>query len=129
MLQEYELISARPDWVPGCFLLYKNCEKINTLFTNSKDYRAVSSTNRHYCFDETNFQQDAFSEGEKYYEIPSEIESMMHAIRRLEEIGHIKPYFNLHMIEGRPEKLKWDKGTLVYKNKYEVLLYHLIKLK
>ncbi|MBS1946824.1 MAG: hypothetical protein JST47_03575 [Bacteroidetes bacterium] len=129
LMKVYDLISIRPDWAPGCFLLFKNCKKMNTLFMQSKDYKKVFSNGRHYCFDETNFQHDAFTEGKKYYEIPSKIESMMHVIRRLEEKDYIYPYFEFFIIEGRPGKLKWEKGTLIYKNEFEAILYHLIKLK
>ena len=129
ILDEYDLISVRPDWAPGCFLLFRNCDKMNRLFMQSKDYRKVFSDSRHFCFDETNFQHDAFTDGKKYSEIPSEIESMMHVIRRMEEHGHIRPYFDLHIVEGTPGKLKWTKGVLTYKGKYEAMLYHLIKLK
>jgi hypothetical protein len=129
LMDEYDLISVRPDWAPGCFLLFRNCDKMNRLFMQSKDYKKVFSDSRHYCFDETNFQHDAFTEGKRYSEIPSEIESMMHVIRRMEENGYIRPYFDLHIVEGRPGKLKWTNGVLTYKRKYEAMLYHLIKLK
>jgi len=129
LMKEYDLLSVRPDWVPGCFLLFKNTEKMQKLFMHSKDFQKVFSSNKHYCFDETNFKHDLFTEGKQYNEIPSEIESMMHVIKRLEQIGYIKTYFELHIVEGRPGKLKWDRGVLTYKNEYEALLYHLIKLK
>jgi hypothetical protein len=129
LMKEYDLLSVRPDWVPGCFLLFRNNEKMNKLFMQSKDFQKVFSSNKHYCFDETNFQHDLFSDGKKYYEIPSEIESMMHVIQRMEEKGYIKAYFELHIVEGRPGRLKWDRGVLTYRNEYEALLYHLIKLK
>lgn len=129
MLKEFDLISPRPDWVPGCFLLFKNSEKMNTLFMQSKDYRKVFESNQHFCFDETNFSHDLFTDGYKYYEIATEIESMMHVIKRLEAANEIKPYFDLHIVEGRPGKLKWNNGTLTYRNQFEALLYHLIKLK
>ena len=54
---------------------------------------------------------------------------MMHVIQRMEEKGYIKAYFELHIVEGRPGRLKWDRGVLTYRNEYEALLYHLIKLK
>lgn len=129
ILQEFDIISPRPDWVPGCFLLFKNTEKMNTLFMQSKDYRKIFTSSKHFCFDETNFSHDLFTEGYQYSEIPTEIESMMHVIKRLEETGEIKPYFDLHIVEGRPGKLRWNKGMLTYRNQFEALLYHLIKLK
>lgn len=129
LLQGFEIISPRPDWVPGCFLLFKNTKKMNTLFMQSKDYRKIFTSDQHFCFDETNFSHDLFTEGYKYFEIPTAIESMMHVIKRLEEKGEIKAHFDLHIVEGRPGKLKWHEGVLTYRNKFEVLLYHLIKLK
>ena len=102
---------------------------MNTLFTHSKDYRKVFSSNTHYCFDETNFAHEAFEEGKAYDEIDTEIESMMHVVKKMEGTGYIKPYFDLHIIEGIPGKLKWENGKMFYRNKYEILLYHLIRLK
>ena len=66
----------------------------------NKDYKMVFTNTKHYCFDETNFKHDEFSGGKNYQEIPSEIESMMHVVRKLEAENYLKPYFDLHIIEG-----------------------------
>jgi hypothetical protein len=129
LLEKYELISVRPDWIPGCFLLFKNIEKMNRLYTHSKDYQKVLTSDRHYCFDETNFAHDDFTDGKSYKDIHTEIESMMHVVKRMEEANWIKPYFDLFIIEGIPGKLKWANGKLIYRNRFEILLYHLIRLK
>ncbi len=129
LLENYDLISVRPDWIPGCFLLFKNYDKMNTLFMHSKDYKKVLMSERHYCFDETNFAHDDFTDGKLYTEVNTEIESMMHVVKKLEASGYIKPYFDLFIIEGIPGKLKWVHGKLTYRNRFEVLLYHLIRLK
>lgn len=129
LLNEYDLISVRPDWLTGCFLLYRNTHKINTVYQFSKDYRKVFTDSKHYCFDETNFMHDEFSEGKSYEEIPSEIESMMHVVKKLEAQNYLKLYFDLHIIEGLPGKLKWEKGKMYYRGKYEILLYHMIYFK
>ncbi|HEY8782975.1 MAG TPA: DUF6625 family protein [Mucilaginibacter sp.] len=129
LLESYDLISVRPDWIPGCFLLFKNTLKMNTLFQQSKDYKKVFSSDAHYCFDETNFAHDDFTDGKAWHEIDTEIESMMHVVKKMEGAGYITPYFDLHIIEGIPGKLKWENGTMTYRDKYEILLYHLIRLK
>ena len=129
LLQNYDLISVRPDWIPGCFLLYKNILKMNTLFQHSKDYKKVFISNKHYCFDETNFAHNEFKAGKSYLEINTEIESMMHVVKKLEEANYIKPFFDFFMIEGLPGKLKWENGRMIYRNKYEILLFHLMYLK
>ena len=130
LLDNHDVISVRADWLTGCFLLFRNVLKVNTLFLQSKDYRKVFSTDKHYCFDETNFKHDAFTDGKAYYEIESEIESMTHVVKKMEAENYVKPYFDLHIIEGGSfGKLMWDDGRLIYKNRFEVLLYHLINFK
>ena len=129
VLEKYKLISVRPDWLTGCFLLYKNCLRLNTLYTNSKDYKKVFSSAEHYCFDETNFSHGEFSIGYQFFEIKTEVESMMHVVKKLEGQLLLKPYFDLHIIEGKPGMLKWQKGKMFYRDQYEILLYHLIEFK
>jgi hypothetical protein len=129
LLETFDLISVRPDWLTGCFLLYKNNDRLNTLFMHSKDYKKVFTSAKHYCFDETNFAHDAFSQGKNYLSIETEIESMMHVVKKAEAKNYIKPYFDLHIIEGLPGKLSFEKGKMFYRNKYEILLYHMVLFK
>ncbi|RWY48330.1 DUF6625 family protein [Mucilaginibacter gilvus] len=125
----YDLISVRPDWLTGCFLLYRNVFKVNHLYEQSRDYVKVFTTDHHYCFDETNFAHEDFSEGKSYLEINTEIESMMHVVKKMEAIDGLRVFFDLFIIEGLPGKLSWVNGQMIYKNKFEVLLYHLIYFK
>lgn len=129
LLEGSDIISVRHDWLSGCFLLYRNCFKMNTLFMQSKDYGLVLSSSKHYCFDETNFSHDAFSEGIPYTSIATEIESMTHVVKRLEEAHDLKPFFDFLIIEGLPGRLKWEKGSLYYRNRFEALFYHMIYFK
>lgn len=129
ILSSHDLISVRHDFLSGYFLLFKNERKLNYLFTESKDYKMVFESEKHYCFDETNFEHKAFTKQVPYSEIHSEIESMMHVVRKLEDRGDIKPYFEFHVVEGVPGQLRWSEGKLFFKDKFEVLLYHLIVLK
>lgn len=129
LLENYELISVRHDWLSGCFLLYKNTEKLNTLFLHSTDYKKVFTSDMHYCFDETNFAHDAFSDGKPWHDIKTEVESMTHVVKKLEAENYIKPFFDFIIIEGLPGKLKWENGKMYYRNRYEILFYHLIYFK
>ena len=129
LLDNHELINVRHDFISGYFLLFRNNEKMNTLFMRSKDYKKVLSSPVHYCFDETNFQHNDFTDILKYPKRVHEVDSMMHLIRRLEKNNELKTYFDFHVIEGLPGRLKWDKGKLFYKNTYEVMLYHMILFK
>jgi hypothetical protein len=129
ILEDYDLISVRHDWISGCFLLYRNDKKLNTLFKKSKDYKKVLSSDIHYCFDETNFAHAEFTLGKSYRDINTEVESMMHVVKKMEDANYIKPFFDFFIIEGRPGRLYWIKGKLLYRKRFEVLLYHLIYLK
>jgi len=129
LLENYDLISVRHDWLSGCFLLYKNTKKINHLFLHSRDYKKVFMSDIHYCFDETNFAHHAFSDGKPWHEIDTEIESMTHVVKKLEGEGYVKPFFDFIIIEGLPGKLKWEQGKMYYRNRYEILFYHLIYFK
>lgn len=129
LLSGKELISVRHDFISGYFLLLRNSRKMNTLFMLSRDFRKVLGSRKHYCFDETGFQYSEFGEGISYPEHPYEIESMMHVVRRLEESHEIATYFDFHVVEGVPGELKWSYGRLCYKDMFEAILYHLIKLK
>lgn len=129
MLIDYDVISVRHDFLSGVFSLFRNCKEINELFKKSKDYKKVFTNGKHCCFDETNFTYDLFAEGFSYSEIESEIESMTHLVKKLHYQKVLNAYFDFHIIEGLPGKIKWSNGILTYKNTIEAILYHLIKLK
>jgi len=129
VLSNHDLICVRHDFLTGYFQLFRNNEKMNTLFMKSKDYKKVFTSPQHYCFDETNFAWDAFAEGKPLQEMNCEIESMNHVVRKLQDKKEINAYFDFHVIEGLPGRLKWQHGTLTYKNEFEVMLYHMVLFK
>jgi hypothetical protein len=132
MLEEYELITARHDFLSGTFTLFRNNVKMNTLFMQSKDYKKVFSSSAHYCFDECNFlwkQIGELKKSQTIFDLPSEIESMTHVVRRLQNENKLKVFFDFLIVEGKPGHLKWVEGKVIFKNKFEALLYHLIKFK
>jgi hypothetical protein len=129
MLNQFDLISVRHDYITGHFALYRNCNKMNELFLQTKDYKKVFTEGRNFCFDETNYAFEAFTNGVPYDQISTEIESMTHLVKRLAAKKYLRAYFDFHIIEGLPGKLKWDRGKLTYKDKFEAMMYHLIALK
>jgi len=129
LLCEYDVISARHDYLTGSFALFRNGLFNNALFVESKDYKMVYTTSHNFCFDETNYAFKAFEEGLHYSEIKTEVESMTHVVRRLEEAGKLKVYFEFQILEGLAGNMLWDNGRLIYRKEFEVMYYHLIKLK
>ena len=128
-LDNYDLIAVRHDFLTGYFLLFRNNEKLKWLFSHSRDYERVFRDEIHYCFDETNFHFQDFEAKMHYSQIQSDVESMTHVAKRLDEHKYIRAYFDYHVIEGAYGKLCWDNGKLMYKNKFEAILYHLIMFK
>jgi len=129
LLDEYDFISVRHDYTSGCFALYRNNYLMNNFFKRSKDYKKVFSNDKHFCFDECSFAWDALTEGKSIFEIETEIESFTHIIKSAINNNEIKAHFDFILVEGVPGKIKFDHGKIIYKNAFEVILYHLIVLK
>ena len=129
ILNEYDVISARHDYLTGCFSLFRNNKDIRELFMQSKDYQKIFISNENFFFDETNFAFKEFEAGLHYSQIKTEIESMTHVVRRLEERGNLKPYFEFQIVEGFAGNMLWDRGVLVYRKEFEAMLYHLVRFK
>ncbi len=129
ILEAYDIISVRHDFLTGYFQLFRNNHDTRNLFSQSRDFMKVFSSDTHYCFDETNFMHQAFNDNQDWREIVCEIDSMMHVVCRLRDQGMLRCYFDFHVIEGLPGKLAWNKGKLFYNKQYEILLYHMIKFK
>lgn len=129
LLNEYDVVNTRHDYLTGSFLLFKNNDTINSLFTKSRDYKKVFTSEKHYCFDECNFKHMYLESNKNIFEVSCEIESMEHIIRREYECNKINVFFDFLVIDGLSGKLKWDNGILSYSNKLEILLYHLIQYK
>lgn len=129
ILNIYDVISARHDYLTGCFALYRNTPYLNILFMESKNYRKVFTENANFFFDETNFAFEEFGNGVHYSLIKTEIESMTHVVRRLNESGKINAYFELQIVEGFAGNMLWDKGKIIYRRQFEVMLYHMVRFK
>jgi hypothetical protein len=129
MLDTFDVINTRHDYLTGSFMLLRNNEILNNLFTKSKDYQKVFTSDVHYCFDECNFKHAQMEQEMNIFDVDCEIESMEHVIRKEMKLGSINVFFDFLVIDGLSGKLKWDNGVLGYDNKFEILLYHLIQYK
>lgn len=129
LLKKYDLITVHEDYTTGVFTIFRNCKKMNTLFMKSNDYKKVFSESRSFYFDETNFAFGEFKMGISPDNIRTEVESMTHLVKKMQHQNLLTAYFDSHILEGLPGRLKWQKGRLVYQNKFEVMLFNLILLK
>ncbi len=128
-LEEYDVISTRHDYITGTFALFRNNRQMNTLFMQSKDYKKVFSSSKHFCFDECNFLWKELQAGKSIYALPYKIESMTHIVRKFHDQGKLKALFDFIIVEGTPGRIKWVKGRIIYRNRFEAMFYHLIGFK
>ncbi|GGC05551.1 hypothetical protein GCM10011325_35540 [Dyadobacter sediminis] len=141
VLANYDIITAKREYLVGHFTLYRNAAITNRLFLESADYREVFQSPRSYAFDECNFLWWKLLSGGDILSTPSRIESMSHVVKRLTAKGRIRAYFESHVIEqdkllanGSLEELSnrlfWDNGVLYDQDdKTEYLSFHFHFLK
>lgn len=129
MLGQYDFISLRHDYTTGCFALYRNNKKMNTFFKRSKDYELVFTNKQHYCFDECNFAWDQLTAGKSIFELETEIESFTQIIKAADSANEIKAHFDFLLMEGKTGRVVFDHGKIIYKRRFEAILYHLFWLK
>lgn len=129
LLETYDVFSFRPEYLTGSLTIYRNTKKINELFMQSKDYKTVFSQSEYFNFDECNFLFVPLWDGKSIENIPCQIESMTHIVKEKAKEGYLRTYFDFNLIEGTIGNIKWTKGKIIYKNKFEAILYHLLKFK
>lgn len=129
LLDEYDTICVRHDFITACCMLFRNSEYVNTLFKKSKDYQMIFTSEKNFAFDESNFEQSAIIEKEDIFKIECEIESMQHIILNEDREGRLKAHFDFLICEGTAGELLWENGLFSYKGKLEIMLYHLLNYK
>jgi hypothetical protein len=127
ILNRYEVVTARREYIAGFFSLFRNNKKINTLFKRSKDYRKAFQDPAFYDFDECNWEWGPLLDGKKIWELRSEVESITHIIKHAERAGEIAVFW--HTMESHPGKLVWDRGALLNSKGQQLLLCHFIFFK
>jgi hypothetical protein len=129
MVDNYDFISIRHDYTTGCFALYKNNDMMNSFFMRSKDYKLVFSNSKHYCFDECNFVWDDLAIGMSIFDLDTEIESFTHLIKSAQNSNELKAHFHFILMEGATGKVVFDNGKIIFRKKFEAILYHLFWIK
>lgn len=129
ILDNYDVIAVREEYVTGFFTLFRNIPFINRLYEQSKDFKLVFRNGKNFTFDECNNLFSELQAGQSIFELTSEIESMTHVVKRLDQQGIIRAHFDLFVVESTPGNLQWNQGQLSYNDEYEIMLYHLILFK
>lgn len=127
VLSTHQVFSFRPEYLSGALTIFKNNNKLNNFFRQSKDWEVICSSSKYFNFDECGFLFVPLWDGVAIETIPSEIESMTHLI--LKEKFSLNPYLDFNLIEGDIGEVQVKNGKIFYKNKYEAILYHFLKFK
>ena len=140
MLEEYDVITAKKEFLTGHFTLY-NSRTAHRIYEHSKDYQYVFQCQELFSFDECNFLWWYLLNGHNILNMQSPVESMSHVVRKLNEEGAIKAYFDALMIEqdmidvysrvnSFKKKIVWCKGKLTdTTNNKNFLYFHFHSLK
>lgn len=133
LLTNYEVLSARIEYPVGFFTLYRNNTYINSLCLQSKDFKHIMQSKRHYCFDECNFMfNELFNLGEHILNLDTEMDNMAAIVAREELEGRLRYYHETIVEEfhDKQSKLIWKDGNLINQETHqEYILTHLINVK
>jgi hypothetical protein len=123
LLDSHDVISVKDEYPTGYFMLLKNSPQVNTLYTLSKDYKAVFTAPHNMLFEECGGYYTEVCNGINILDTDCPFETFYHVLEK--EKDRIRSFFDYLVMERTPGLLKWDKGVLGYRNEFEVLLYHL----
>jgi len=129
ILNEFDVISSRDDYITASFCLFKNIDFINNLFKLSKDYKMVFSKSNYSGFDECSFLHNPLQNGRSIFDFPDNIQSMTYMVKKLEAEGKLRASFEFRILEFCTGKIKWENGKIYYKDLYEAMFFHLIFFK
>lgn len=128
ILDSYDIISVRKEFITGFFALYRNNEVNRYLFRQSRDYQKIFRDRTHYCFDECNFNHVPLKKGKSVFELKAEIQCATYVVKKLQLCSAVRAYFGTLVVEELVGGLRWSNGELYYKEN-PILLFHLIFFK
>jgi hypothetical protein len=115
-LQDFDVFTARREFLVGHFTLFRNAPEITTLYQQSRDLRATLQSRSVQSFDECGQQWWQRMEG-KPLSRDASCDSMSHIVDRLVERGAISACFARAALEwpelpDRGWRLRWRSGRL-----------------
>lgn len=128
ILSTVDVISMRKNWVSGPFSLFRNSEKLNTLFMQNSDYKKVFTNPAHFSFSECGKQWDKLRNGVYFNKIDWEMSNMTLLVKQAEARGEIKCFFKDSIKESirKNEYISYSSGLVANNLGVEYALYHFI---
>ncbi|GAA6768915.1 hypothetical protein AAFH68_48730 [Flavobacterium sp. CGRL1] len=129
LLADFDILNSRVDFITGTFCLYRNIEKLNTLFMQSRDYKHVFTNEEYFSFDECSFLFNDLALGNSILDYPDSIQSMTYLAVKGELEGNFKVFFDHIIAQGVSDEIKWQNGLILFKNQFECMFYDMIEYK
>lgn len=127
ILSSYDFISVVPEYPSGFFALLKNEDKVNNLFTFSKDYKTLFKEKSNTLFEECGGYYSDVISGINILDTKCPIETFHHLLEKNKY--KISSLFEFFSIEGSPGNIKINEGRITFLEEYEVMIYHLTNYK
>ena len=123
----YDYISVRDDYPSGYFSVFKNENKINLLYTLSKDYKELFLKEENTLFEECGGAYSEVCNGVNILNSSCNYETFHHVLEKNKD--NLKILFELFSIEGNVGEIKVLHEKLVFMKKFEIMMYHLTSYK
>lgn len=133
ILEEFDIITFREEWIHGPFTIFRNNHVTKNLFRLSRDHKMVFSSDRIYCFDECGKKHGILRTGIDPLEVkvpnaPNDVHCMTQVIRKEELDGKLKVYRRYYAKESLPygEIIWWENGKILGAGFAEYAFYHFV---
>ena len=133
VLESYDIITARKEFIAGHFTLFRNVSEVNRLYERSRDHLKVFTTEAlNYNFEECgNGLQLHLIKGAKFSDLAAQakVDSLTHIVMRSPEIRvHLKTICDEYLPRwagfGGDVQIFWENGKMVKAATGEPIMYY-----
>ena len=125
-LNNYDFISVAEHFPSGFFALFRNAERTNLLFKQSKTFEDMVQRDHNTLFEECGGYYTEVMSGINILDTECQDETIHHLLERNKH--EIRSLFRLLSMEDSPGSLSLHNGKLAFKGE-EVMMYHLTGFK
>ena len=129
VLEACDVFSCNEYYVSGCFTLVRNTHLVETLVTDSRDFRMIAKDgNRNYCFDECAGCWNGLRRGKSILDMNPPTQSLTELLVLGERDGAVRWHRESLAVEHVKSSVTVDRGH-VWMNGMEYLLFHHVCVK
>ena len=133
MLDRYDVITYREEWISGALTLIRNKPEFNELFKRSKDYKDAFGSKVNHAFDECGRKHKILRTGIHPLDVEvdyskNDVECFTQVVLKADEEGAIQLYQREHVKESLPlNEIVWRiGGRLIGADQREYIMFHYV---